>query len=286
MKLQKVRPYSERKFLNRLKGCVLKKRSSIKLALIIILVFVSGVNAYDLFYVPNEGKVIKLSTDTTPQRSVKYFEKVDVLTPETPASEAAKAAKNKQSSKSQPEEPEIQAEGLVSKAERTSLEENTPLKFELNTPEFDTDNKLGEEHTTRNESPSSPPIRKEDDNRVETQIPAISASEVRKLANKFGFYSLKDGAIIELHISESYGEQFVLFVQSGQAYINEGVASDKDLAIWVTRSGFAELLKTNDVSLTVKQLENKGKISIKQYSSTWTLYRKGYKELAENFGFI
>ncbi len=113
----------------------------------------------------------------------------------------------------------------------------------------------------------------------ETLPPKVSTSEVLQLGNKFELYKLKDGATLELRISESYGEVFSIYKQSGTISVSEMETQEKDVLIWISRKGFYEIINSNDPFAKAKELAMRGQISFTTYKSEWTLYRKGYKSL-------
>ncbi len=243
LKIKIANHFRERKSVN---------RSSMKLAIVLfILIYVGLVNAHNLFYIPEEGKLLEFSGDIQNTRHVKYFEKVDVVKMD------------------------------IGDAETTSIPQED---FTLNTPEFKPDYEISKSKLEHKPPSLTPP--KKEDKVVEPVVLPISMSDVKKLSYKLELDSLKDGAILELRISESFSETFTIFVQNRQVYVNEGGTSDKDIQIGVIRSGFEELLSTNDVSSTSQKLVDEGKISVTQYSSEYALWRKGYKKLGENLGLI
>lgn len=134
---------------------------------------------------------------------------------------------------------------------------------------------------------SSPPTQSTQTKTKETpsgEIKPIQPYEVAQVLNKLGLQELKDGSIIELHISESRSEVFTIFIRNGFPDVTEDETPNEDILIWISRQGFFELQKSDDVSRTIKTLVGGGQISLTQKASTWTLWRKGYKSFVEKLG--
>jgi hypothetical protein len=114
----------------------------------------------------------------------------------------------------------------------------------------------------------------------------VSAGEVKKLALILDLNELKDGSIIEFHISESRGESFTVTVNRGAISIRSGEAASKDLVIWVSRKAFYEILSSSNPTETIKGKVGTGEMSFTREASMITLYRKGYKKLVNTLGLL
>ena len=260
-------------------------RFSAKISLIFfILVYVGLVNAYNLFYIPEEGKLLEFSGDIQNTRHVKYFEKVEIVKMDIGDAETTSIPQDKQSPEVLTRISDSKESEPLRRIDVDVFDESPQKDFTLNTPEFKPDYEISESVSEQETQSLTPP--KKEDTVVEPVVLPISMSDVEKLSYKLELDSLKDGAILELRISESFSETFTIFVQNRQVYVNEGGTTDKDIQIGVIRSGFEELLSTNDVSSTAKLLYNDGEISVRAFSQYPTLWRKGYKKLGENLGLI
>ncbi len=207
-----------------------------KIIFLIVILYIASVNAYNLLYIPEGGKPIKISEDSPSQGRLRYFEKVEVLEPSSSLS-----AKE-----------EIQVEPTTTTYPQVTT--IPPITPQATIP------------------PSTSPPQKQ---------PPISTSEVLQFSYKLELFELKDGSIIELHISQSQSEVFTIYKQNRRIYVEEGDASNEDIELWITRSAFKELETTDDISYTIKRLGGEGKVAAIQKVSKWTLLRRGYMNLAK-----
>ena len=230
----------------------LSKRN-LSIFLLLILAYVSYVNAYNLFYVPKEGRQIELSGGELYKPS-KYFEKVDVYS------------------------------NLQTNVEKGSnVDSSSQQTYTTNTSKVIEQVQVPKQTSPPNiQSNLTLPTSAQD---KEQRIPPISIAEVQQLSSKLRLSGLSDSSILELRISQSYSEVFTIHVQ-GRVNVASGETSSEDIEVWIDRSAFKEILAASDVSSTTKRLASEGKISVKQKVSTWTLYRKGYKSLAEELGLM
>lgn len=207
--------------------------------LFVLLVFSAGAyKTYGLFYIPDEGRQIKIAEDTTKTPYFRFFEKVEVL------------------------ELSSKDEAIAPSSSEGENRDSTSVYAPTTTP------------------PTTPPIQQ-----PQKQAP-ISINEVLLLSNKLTINELKDGSVIELHISESHSEVFRIYVLKGAAQVIEGESPDEDIELWISKSAFKELLATYDILSTAKRLASEGEIAVTQKSSTWTLWRRGYKGLARKLGLV
>jgi hypothetical protein len=244
----------------------LKRKPSLKLiVLLAFLGYVGLVNAYNLFYVPEEGKPIEIgvtSEDLEPNPyQIRLFERISVIEPnvriniENPVTESPKYVPP-----------------ALSKIETTA------------SPTVETKNI---EPTQPQSSPTTQPTQtKPKETPSEEIIKPIRPYEVAQVLNKLGLQELKDGSVIELRISESRSEVFNIFIRNGFPDVAEGEALNEDILIWISRQGFFELQKSDDISRTIQALASEGQISLTQKASTWTLWRKGYKSFGEKLGLM
>lgn len=240
------------------------------LVLSLILIFIGSLNAYDLIHVPEEGRPIIITGEPTYNPYLRFFERTDVL--------------------------EIGSKTSNNKVHEEKIEPPTTLKTA--TP-FQT---IEQESQRTSESPSSspsltneliPPTTSQSAEQSSTTqsltppaIKPVSRDDIQNLSNKIKLYSLKDGAIIELHIRGSQGEIFRIYVQNKEVHIIEGESNDEDIELWFSMFALEELQRTNDISSTARSLSSDGEISISQKASFLTLWKKGYKSLAEELGVI
>ncbi len=258
---------------------ILQKHSSMRLALfLLIFLYVGFVNAYNLFYVPPEGRPIKITDTeiyTPPQR---FFEKVDVI--EVMPKISSEPSKGEMTPKEDTSEEYASVETIP------RMQESQKLAIPQQSPTFPPTSPFIEQTKTPQptlQKPSFTPSSASPSSTKSAQqkIPPISLSNVQQLADKIQLSTLKDGSLVELHMSESYNEVFTIYVQNGIPNVITGESTNEDLEIWFTRSAFEELLNSNYISSTTKRLEGEGRIAAKQKVSDWTLYRKGYKTLAD-----
>ncbi|WP_456475061.1 hypothetical protein [Candidatus Pyrohabitans sp.] len=255
--------------IEKIKSGILKLKTKPSFKLIFFLAFlgyVGYVNAHNLFYMPKEGKPIDISSSSGGSEQSSYqirlFEKVSVIEPrvkiniERSGTELPSYIPPELSRIETTTSPTIETPSVKSTPSQASSFINTQQKSALK------------------ESSSK-----------ET-ITAIQAHEVAQVLNKFGLQKLKDGSVLELHISESRGEVFTIYIRNGFPDVVEGETSNEDVLIWISRKGFLELQKSNDITTTIKALAGEGQISLTQKTNTWTLWRKGYKRFAERLGLM
>ncbi len=258
------------------------------IVLLLLILYITSVNAYNLFYVPVGGKPIKIVEDTTGPVKIRYFEKVEVLETTVPpiietASESVSTAtlETKIEKQYQVEEEIIKQKSTFTYPPETSkppLAPQTEYPLETAAP---TVNPLTFTPPTTPPPSTPPPTTPPPTTPPPKKLSTISSNEVLQFSNKLELFELKDGSIIELHISQSQSEVFTIYKENGKIYVEEGDASNEDIELWVTRSAFKELETTDDISYTIKRLDGEGKIAAIQKVSTWTLWRRGYKNLAE-----
>lgn len=243
----------------------LKRKPSLKLIILLVFLGYAGlVNAYNLFYVPEEGKPIEIGAsedlESNPYQ-IRLFERISVIEPnvriniESPATESPKYVPP-----------------ALSKIETAA------------SPTVETKNI---EPTQPQSSPTTQPTQtKPKETPSEEIIKPIRPYEVAQVLNKLGLQELKDGSVIELHISESWSEVFTIFIRNEFPDVTVGEAPNEDILIWISRQGFFELQKSDEVSRTIQALAGEGQISLMQKATTWTLWRKGYKSFGEKLGLM
>ena len=240
------------------------------LVLSLILIFVGSLNAYDLLHVPEEGRPIIITDDPTYKPYLRFFERTDVLEigPKT-SNNKVQEEKIEQLTTPKTATP---FQTIEQESQRTS---GSPLSSPSLTNELipPTTSQSAEQSTTTQSL--TPPATK-----------PVSREDIENLSNKIKLYSLKDGAIIELHISGSQGEIFRIYVQNKEVHIIEGESNDEDIELWFSMFALEELQRTNDISSTAKRLSSDGEISLYQKVSLLTLWRKGYKSLAGELGVV
>jgi hypothetical protein len=255
------------KIIEKIKGELLKFKRKPSLKLIVLLAFlgyIGYVNAYNLFYVPEGGKPIEISTtseglEPSPYQ-IRLFERISVI------------------------EPSIRIN--VEKPATEPSEYIPPASSKIETVTTSTVETKNIEPTSPQSPPATQPTQTKTKETPSEEIKPIRPYEVAQVLNKLGFQELKDGSVIELHISESQGEVFTIFVRNGFPDIVDGEALNEDILIWISRQGFFELQKSEEASRTIKALVGEGQISLTQKASTWTLWRKGYKSFAEKLGLM
>jgi predicted Fe-S protein YdhL (DUF1289 family) len=238
------------------------------LVLSLILIFIGSVNAYDLIHVPEEGRPIIITDEPTYNPYLRFFERTDVL-------EIGSKTSNNKVHEEKIEPPTTLTatpfQMIEQESQRTSESPSSSpsLTNELIPP---TTSQSAEQSST-NQSLTPPAIK------------PVSRDDIQNLSNKIKLYSLKDGAIIELHIRGSQGEIFRIYVQNKEVHIIEGESNDEDIELWFSTFALEELQRTNDISSTAGSLYSDGQISIYRKASLLTLWWKGYKSLAEELGF-
>lgn len=105
----------------------------------------------------------------------------------------------------------------------------------------------------------------------------ITTDELYPLIYNFPVDKLSNGAIIELHISQSFSEVFTITKENNNLQIREGDSNNEDIELWMTRDTFKQLKSSTDFKYIMKKLVNEGKITSKEKVSSFTLWRKGYK---------
>lgn len=266
-----------------------KSKPSLKLiTLLAFLGYVGYVNAYNLFYVPEEGKPIEIGTSSEGSESnpyqIRLFEKVSVIEPSIRI-EVTQGSKVPDNVKSTIVESPMYVPPALSKIETiesptTETKNIEPMQLQSSPTTQPTQTKQPQS------SPITQPTQTKPKETPSKEIKPIQPYEVVQVLNKLSLQELKDGSVIELYISESRGEVFTILIQNGFPDVSEGDSPNEDILIWISRLGFFELQKTNNISEAIKKLASEGKISITQKANTWTLWRKGYKSLAEKLGMM
>ena len=206
LKIKIANHFRERKSVN---------RSSMKLAIVLfILIYVGLVNAHNLFYIPEEGKLLEFSGDIQNTRHVKYFEKVEIVKMDIGDAETTSIPQDKQSPEVLTRISDSKESEPLRRIDVDVFDESPQKDFTLNTPEFKPDYEISESVSEQETQSLTPP--KKEDKVVEPVVLPISMSDVKKLSYKLELDSLKDGAILELRISESFSETFTIFVQNRQ----------------------------------------------------------------------
>lgn len=242
----------------------LNKRN-LSIFLLLILAYVGYVNAYDLLYVPDEGRQIELSGGELYKPS-RYFEKVEIYS--NPKTDVEKSSIDFNSK-------HVYNPSLSGLTERIQPPQQT-MQSQV------------EQRASATPTPQQtylPKVASPSDQNKEQMVSPISIAEVQQLSSKLQLSELSEGSILELHISQSYSEVFTIRVQGG-VNVASGETSNEDIEVWIDRSAFKEILAASDISSTAKRSASEGKISVTQKVSTWTLYRKGCKSLAGKLGLI
>ncbi len=265
----------------------LEKYSSIRAALLLLIfLYVGFVNAYNLFYISPEGRSIKITDAEIYKPQQRFFEKVDVIETEPQSSietsNERTILKERTSTKYPQKEESTSPVQEYPESSEIVLPQRTPTSPITTPPQEQTQTfqqTLQELGAGQQKAPK--PTKS-----LQQKIMPISISEIRQLSDNFQLFRLKDGSVIELHISESYSEVFTIYTQNGAINVAEGESQNEDLELWIARPAFKELVKTNDIPSVIKRIQSEDKISAKQKVSDWILYRKGYRSLAETLGLM
>lgn len=111
---------------------------------------------------------------------------------------------------------------------------------------------------------------------------AIQKSQVDALVQKLSaFYKLKDGAVINLRISQSFSEKFNIIKSFGKLIVKDSLSDDADITIWVDRETFLKALESSDAWSVFVEESRSGHISITDEKSVVVLAQKGYVALYE-----
>lgn len=111
---------------------------------------------------------------------------------------------------------------------------------------------------------------------------AIQKSQVDALVQKLSaFHKLKDGAVINLRISQSFSEKFHIIKSFGKLIAKDGLSEEPDITIWIDRGTFLKALESSDAWSCFIQESKSGHISITEEKSLLVLAQKGYVALYE-----
>lgn len=115
-----------------------------------------------------------------------------------------------------------------------------------------------------------------------TPMTPIQKSQVDALVQKLSaFHKLKDGAVINLRISQSFSEKFHIIKSFGKLIAKDGLSEEPDITIWIDRETFLKALESGDAWSYFIQESKSGHISITEEKSLLVLAQKGYVALYE-----
>ncbi len=115
-----------------------------------------------------------------------------------------------------------------------------------------------------------------------TPMTPIQKSQVDALVQKLSaFHKLKDGAVINLRISQSFSEKFHIVKSFGKLIAKDGLSEEPDITIWIDMETFLKALESADAWSYFIQESKSGHISITEEKSLLVLAQKGYVALYE-----
>lgn len=107
----------------------------------------------------------------------------------------------------------------------------------------------------------------------------IQASQIKYFANELKFTELADGAMVQMHIMNSFEEKFSVVKSYGKTVVKEGKLENPDITIKIDRNLLTNALESNDIVGSLKQNANSNNLIVKTHEDQLTLYTKGYLKI-------
>ncbi|MFQ6062802.1 MAG: hypothetical protein ACE5J9_06460 [Methanosarcinales archaeon] len=107
----------------------------------------------------------------------------------------------------------------------------------------------------------------------------IQASQIKSFVDALKFRELKDGAMVQMHIMNSFEEDFSVVKSYGKTVVKEGKLENPDITIKIDRNLLTSALESNDIIDYLQKKANSNNLIVETHKDQLTLYNKGYLKI-------